>query len=149
MPSKGLTVEFYDGQNQFKVPFMMYADFESILMPIQGDLLAGPSRPNPNLNKPYTTKVPSGYCVHSKFAYGEAEAPLKLYRAEDCAEKFCKYIRQEARRLYHMFPKKPMDPLTNRQCKSYKRASKCHICYKPFNFKDPKARDHCHYTGHY
>ena len=34
MPCKGSTVEFYDGQNQFKVPFMMYADFESILMPI-------------------------------------------------------------------------------------------------------------------
>ena len=48
-----------------------------------------------------------------------------------------------------MFPEKPMDPLTNRQWKSYKRASKCHICYKPFNFKDPKVRDHCHYTGHY
>ena len=23
MPNKGLTIEFYDGQNQFKVPFMM------------------------------------------------------------------------------------------------------------------------------
>ena len=27
--------------------------------------------------------------------------------------------------------------------------NKCHICYKPFNFKDPKVRDHCHYTGRY
>ena len=48
-----------------------------------------------------------------------------------------------------MFPEKPMDPLTNRQWKSDKRASKCHICFKPFNFKDPKVRDHCHYTGRY
>ena len=31
MPRKGSTVEFYDGQNQFRVPFMMYADFEAIL----------------------------------------------------------------------------------------------------------------------
>ena len=36
MPKKRLTVEFCDGQNQFKVPFMMYAYFESILKPIQG-----------------------------------------------------------------------------------------------------------------
>ena len=35
MPRKGSTVEFYDGQNQFKVPLMMYADFEVILEPIQ------------------------------------------------------------------------------------------------------------------
>ena len=42
-----------------------------------------------------------------------------------------------------------MDPLTNRQWKSYKKSSKCHICYKPSNSKDPKVRDHCHYTGCY
>ena len=145
MPNKGSTVEFYDGQNQFKVPFMMYADFKSILMPIQGL--------NPDPNKPHTTKVnqhiPSGWCVYSKFAYGDVDDPLKLYKGEDCVEKFCDHIKQEAHRLYHMFPEKPMDPLTNRQWKSYKRASKCHICNKPFNFKDPKVRDHCHYTGHY
>ena len=31
MPGKGSKIEFCDGQNQFKVPFIMYADFESIL----------------------------------------------------------------------------------------------------------------------
>ena len=34
MPKQGSTVEFKDGQNQFKVPFIMYADFESILQPM-------------------------------------------------------------------------------------------------------------------
>ena len=56
---------------------------------------------------------------------------------------------QTMNRLYHMFPEKPMDPLTNRQWKSYKKVKECHICYKPFNSRDPKVRDHCHYTGHY
>ena len=141
MPSKGSTIEFYDGQNQFKVPFMMYADFESILMPTQG--------PNPDPGKAYTTKVnkhiPSGWCVYSKFAYGDAKDPLTIYRGEDCVKRFCDHIMNEARRLYHMFPEKPMDPLTNRQWKSYKKARECHICYKPVNSRDPK--DHCHYTG--
>ena len=35
MPKKGSTIEFYYGQNQFKVPFMMYVDFEAILNPIK------------------------------------------------------------------------------------------------------------------
>ena len=34
MPKQGSTIEFKDGQNQFRVPFIMYADFESILEPM-------------------------------------------------------------------------------------------------------------------
>ena len=44
MPHKGSTIEFYDGQNQFRVPFTMYADFESILEPIK-DYEPDPSGP--------------------------------------------------------------------------------------------------------
>ena len=36
MPHKKPIVEYSDGQFQFKVSFIMYADFESILEPIQG-----------------------------------------------------------------------------------------------------------------
>ena len=145
MPKTGSTIEFYDGQNQFKVPFMMYADFEAILNPIQD--------PSPYPSKPYTKEVnqhiPSGFCIYSKFAYGEVENLLRLYRGEDCVEKFCDHIKEEAKRLYHMFPEKPMNPLINKQWKRYQRVSECHICYKTFNYKDPKVRDHCHYTSKY
>ena len=48
-----------------------------------------------------------------------------------------------------MFPEKPMDPLTKKQWKKYKRSTKCHICYKPFTQMNLKVRDHCHYTGLY
>ena len=36
MPHKAPIVEYSDGQFQFKVLFIMYADFESILGPISG-----------------------------------------------------------------------------------------------------------------
>ena len=148
MPKQGSTVEFKDGQNQFKVPFIMYADFESIpeLMGLQGS-------GSPNPNQPYTNEVnqhtPSGWCVYSKFAYGDVDNPLRLYRGKDCIETFCNYIKEEVRRLYHMFPELPMDPLTKKQWKKYKRSTKCHICYKPFTQTNLKVRDHCHYTGLY
>ena len=35
MPRKGKTIEFFDGQNQFKVPFMMYYDLEALLPPMK------------------------------------------------------------------------------------------------------------------
>ena len=42
-----------------------------------------------------------------------------------------------------------MAPLTKSQLKEYKRATKCHICFKPFTEKKRKVRDHCHYSGLY
>ena len=35
MPRKGKTIKFCDGQNQFKVPFMMYYDLEVLLPPMK------------------------------------------------------------------------------------------------------------------
>ena len=42
-----------------------------------------------------------------------------------------------------------MAPLTKSQIKEYKRATKCHICFKPFSEEKRKVRDHCHYSGLY
>ena len=42
-----------------------------------------------------------------------------------------------------------MAPLTKSQPKVYKRATKCHICFKPFSEEKRKVRDHCHYSGLY
>ena len=101
MPHKRPIIEYSDGQFQFKVPFIMYTDFESILEPISG--------PGNNLRISTTRGVnihtPSGWCVRSEFTYGEVKDPLKLYRGKDCIRKFCDHIIGEARRLYSSFPK--------------------------------------------
>ena len=123
----------------------MYADFEANLEPIQAT--------NPNPEESYTKKInkhiPSGFCVNSKFAYQKVKNPLKLYRGEDCVEVFHNYISNEAHRLYHMFPEKPMKPLTREQWRNNNRATICHICLEGFKVYDPKVGDHCHYTGNY
>ena len=87
MPKQGSTVEFKDGQSQFKVPFIMYADFESILKPM------GPVDPGSlNPSQPYTNEVnqhtPSGWCIYSKFAYGDVVNPLRLYRGKIASKLF-------------------------------------------------------------
>ena len=125
----------------------MYTDFESILELVQETTDFDP-------NKPYTkvvnNHIPSGFCVYSKFSYSEVTNPLKLYRGEDCVDKFCGYIEEEAKRLCHMFPEKPMDPLTEKQMFRYEKVTICHICHKEgFSDMAPKVMDHCHYTGKY
>ena len=145
MPFNNPIVQYSDGQFQFKVPFIMYADFESILELIQGpgnDLRISSTRGVNN-------HVLSGWWICSKFAYGNVKNPLKLYRGKDCIKKFCDHVIGEARRLYQSFSEVPMTPLTPKEMDRYKRSERCHICFKPFKEDNPKVRDHCHYTSRY
>ena len=142
MPYKNPIVQYSDGQFQFKVPFIMYADFESILEPIQGP----GNNPMISSTRVIGNHVPSGWCVHSEFAYGKVENPLKLNRGKDCVKKFCDHVIGKARQS---FPEKLMTPLTPKEMDRYKRSERCHICFKPFKEDNPKVRDHCHYIGRY
>ena len=145
MPNSKPIVQYSNGQYKFKVPFMMYTDFKSILQPIQG------ASNNPNLSSTREVNIhtPSGWCGYSKFSYGDVTNPLTQYRGPDCVEKFCEHKISEAKRLYNSFPEKPMSPLTKSQLKEYAQATECHIYSRPFSKKKKKARDHCHYTGLY
>ena len=115
MPNKNPIGKYSDGQYQFKVPFMMYADFESILEPIQGES----NNPNISSTRGVNVHTPSGWCVYSKFSYGEVTNPLTQYRGPDCVEKFCEHIISEAKRLYNSFPEKPRKPLAKSQFAEY------------------------------
>ena len=63
----------------------------------------------------YTVKinirVPSEWCVHRTFAYGDAPDHLKMYRGKDRVQKFIEYIEEEVKRLYATFPQQPMTGL--------------------------------------
>ena len=145
MPNKNPIVQYSDGQFQFKVPFIMYADIESILEPIQGP----GNDPRISSSRGINNYIPSVWCVCSEFAYGKVENPLKLYRGKDCIKKFCDHVIGEARRLYQSFPEVLMKPLTIKEMDRYKRLERCHMCFKPFKEDNPKVRDHCHYTSRY
>ena len=56
---------------------------------------------------PYTEKIntliPSGWCVHSTFYYGDVPDPLKMYRGKDCIDKLVEYIEEQVKQLYATF----------------------------------------------
>ena len=135
---------------------MLYADFESILKPVDERYKdrMNPMKTERKDKASYTEKinthVPSGWCVHSTFAYGDVPDPLKMYRGKDCVEKFVEYIEEEVKRLYETFPRQPMTKLTDVLKREHEAAEKCHICLKEFNDpKNKKVRDHCHSIGLY
>ena len=145
MPIKNPLVKYTDGQYQFKVPFVIYADFESILVPTSG----AANNPEMSSTRGINIREPSGWCMYSKFAYGSGIDGFRKYRGRDCVSKFCDRIISEAVRLYKSAPEKPMDPLTKKQKLEFTKAKECHICFKEFSLEDIKVRDQCHYTGKY
>ena len=84
MPKIGSKVKFCDGNNQFKVPFTIYADFESALIPVE-DNEVDDRVDDRSFTKKINQHIPTGFCAYSKFAYGKVKDPLKLYRGEDCS----------------------------------------------------------------
>ena len=89
MPKETI-LKFSDGQGQLKAPFVIYADFESILEPMSTSS-NDPVIPHINhINK----HTPSGFCTYSAFAYRNVQYPLKLYRGKDCINEFCKYMHE-------------------------------------------------------
>ena len=149
-------LKFHDGQYQFKVPFMLYADFGSILKPLDEryrdrmNTMKTERKSKTSYTEKTNTHVPSGWCVHSTFAYEDVPDPLKMYWGKDCVEKFVEYIEEEVKRLYETFPRQPMTKLTDVLKREHETAEKCHVCLKEFNDpKNGKVRDHCHYTGLY
>ena len=65
MPTKNPIVKYTDGQYQLKVPFMIYAEFESMLVPVSG----APNNPEMSTTRGINIHQPSGWCMYSKFAY--------------------------------------------------------------------------------
>ena len=64
-------------------------------------------------------------------------------------EVFCNHIESETKRLYPMFPARPMKHLTQEQWREFNRATNRHICFNDFGEDDIKVRDHYRCTGSY
>ena len=101
-------LKFDSGQYQFKVPFVIYAIFK--MLPQSSEEETDPDPLN-SYTRDIIHHIISRFCAYTMFMYGEVEDPLRTYGGKDCIEVFCNHIKEEAKRLYHMFPEKPTGPL--------------------------------------
>ena len=135
-------LKFYYGQHQFKILFMLYTDFESIFKRVA---------------EPYTGKinarVPSIWCVHSRFVDGDVLDPLKMYHGKDCVEKVEEHIKNEVKWLYATFRQQLITALSDvlkTESGRHEVVEKCHIFLKEFNnSENKKVKDNCRYTDLY
>jgi len=144
-PSLEDKIKFRNYNRSMRVPFVIYADFESFNRPL--------ATTDPPTEGSYTHKKsihqPSGFCFQIVSPVGKFEPVLYTVKDdEDVAQVFVEKIEEEVYNLYNnpKYRKKPMK-ITRKVQERFEVATHCHICEEELN--GDKVRDHCHLTGYY
>ncbi|DAC81320.1 PolB [Mayetiola barley midge adintovirus] len=142
-PEDNCEILFTEKKKQLKIPFIVYADIESIL-----------KKPDGKFPKTETT---SAYQQHEAFSigyyfkcgYDESESYYKSFRGPNCIEWFAEElctIRDIVEPIL-----KTVVPLTmtDEDEVFFIISDDCHICGEDYTDEDVRVRDHCHLTGKY
>ena len=146
MPEEGATISFNNFNRSMRVPFIVYADFESFIKPIDT------CEPDKSYTKQYQKHTPSSFCYYIKCFDDRvySKAPV-TYTAEtddeDVAQKFVDMLEAEVKEISNRPPKKMIFGELEKE--DFENTTKCWICRGEFDKDDKKVRDHCHFTGKY
>ncbi|XP_065678249.1 uncharacterized protein LOC136093209 [Hydra vulgaris] len=149
LPKPNTMIKLNHFKKTMRVPFVVYADFESIIKPIN---TCAPN-PNESYTKQYQKHTPSSFCYYIKcFDESVYQSKLVTFTAsnedEDVAQKFVNMLEEDVKKIYNdylKFPKKMI--FTMKDKNNFDNAKICHICEKDLN--EDRVRDHCHITGKY
>ena len=132
-----------------KIPFIIYADLESLLEKI--------NTCHNDLKKSSPTKInkhtPSGCSLFTHCSFDTTKIKLDYYRGKNCIKNVCLDLREHAAKIIS-YEKKEMISLTKEERKMHNEQNVGYICRKRFssddnNKKYHKVTDHCHYTRKY
>ena len=146
MPPQNTYLRFKNFHHSEKAPFAVYADFESLIKPLDNC--------DPDPNKSYTKK----YQKHEpiSFSYyiavnGDFFKPiLRKYTKTkpedaDAMDIFIKWLEEDVKDIANIEPKEMI--FTEEDIKHFNNASDCWICGEELG--NDRVRDHCHFTGRY
>ena len=149
MPEKGTMLSFRNHCRKMRVPFAVYADFESFIEPVT---TCSPSDEE-SYTQQYQKHTPCSYCYYIKCFDDELFPPiLRKYtitrKDVNVGGIFVRNLEADIKRLYKKFRwKKAMLPLTPEEDYEFQEATVCHICETPL--LGDSVKDHCHLTGRY
>ncbi|XP_054720676.1 uncharacterized protein LOC129230303 [Uloborus diversus] len=144
LPEKGKNILKFENINfQHTLPYVIYADFESIIVPLH-------STP-PSDTTSYTENVARheacGYAYVVVGPDGKAVKPITVYRGSDAATHFVENLLDERGEIAEqMMDVKPMS-LSPQEEQDFKSAASCHICQGRLG--SDRVRDHDHLSGKY
>ena len=148
MPKPDTYIKFKNYLYSERAPFAIYADFESILKPLDT------CKPDPN--KSYTHKYqkhePLSFVYYIKsFNESVYKSTLRKYIKEneedpDPIDVFINWLESDIKIISELGNEKMK--ITAEEEEEFKQASNCWICGNLLNLED-RVRDHCHFTGRY
>ena len=148
MPPPETYLKFKNYLYSERAPFAIYADFESLLKPLET------CKPDPN--KSYTHKYnkhePVSFVYYIKsFNESVYKSKLRSYVKEneedpDTIDVFINWLEEDVKIISELGNEKMV--ITAEEQEQFNQASNCWICEKLLNLDD-RVRDHCHFTGRY
>ena len=103
-------LKYNHGEKSVKVPFIIYADLESLLEKM--------NTCHNNPKKPSTTKINKHtHSAHSLFthcSFDTTKSRLDYYRGEKCMKSFCLYLKEYATKIIN-YEKKRNDAIKKRR----------------------------------
>ena len=147
MPQPETYLKFKNFRYSEKAPFVIYADFESLIKPMDN---CDPD-PNKSYTKKYQKHKPSGFCYYIKSLYENVFKSVKRTytrtKEEDpnAEDVFIEWLINDVKDIANIKPKKMV--FTEEDEKQFNKAFDCWICGEKLG--NDRVRDHCHYTGCY
>ena len=147
MPPPGTYLRFKNFLHSEKAPFAVYADFESLIKPMDNC--------DPDPNKSYTKKyqkhkpISFSYYINSSID-GVFKPVLRKYTKTkpedaDAMDVFIKWLEEDVKAIANIEEKEII--FTEEDRKQFNKASDCWICWE--YLANDRVRDHCHFTGRY
>jgi hypothetical protein len=148
LPKEDTFLHFKNYNRSMRVPFIVYADFESNTNQIDT------CQPNPanSYTNQYQKHTPSGFsyfikCYDEKVYSQEPVIYVKQSEDDDVAQVFVNMLEENIKKIYNQFKFKKYMIVNKKDEKEFRESTKCHICDGELG--DDRVRDHCHLSGKY
>jgi hypothetical protein len=123
-------------------PFVIYADFESYLSPVESSTESSTRVVNEH--------IPSGFCAYTVSRDKAYRTEPFLYSGPDCMDQFFDHLLREQRRISFILGEDyDMLPLTREEQAEFDASTVCDSCNKPYTEDNRKVRHHSHRTGEF
>ena len=146
MPPQNTYLRFKNFLYSEKAPFAVYADFESLIKPLDN---CDPD-PNKSYTKKYQKHEPISFSYYITVNGVFFKPILRKYTKTkpedaDAMDIFIKWLEEDVKDIANIEPKEMI--FTEEDTKHFNNASDCWICGEELG--NDRVRDHCHFTGRY